>query len=83
VLDALAENLQRGLTVVEMAKVIGVVQEYGPWTPLMVLEQWRFVFSQSVKDRYVLWVKLFQLGSLPAPENYLRDRAASIWKLSA
>jgi len=51
VLDALAKNQQRGLTLVEMAQAIGVAKGTAHRL-LMVLEQWRFVFRQPVNDRY-------------------------------
>src|ERR1017187_1124230 len=74
VLDTLAKNGEPGLTVVEVAEAIGVAKSTAHRL-LRGLAQWRFVFRQPVNDRYVLGVKLFQLGSLAAPQNHLRGRA--------
>jgi DNA-binding IclR family transcriptional regulator len=41
----------------------------------MVLEKSRFVLRRPMSDKYVLGVKLFQLGCLAVPKKDLRDRA--------
>jgi DNA-binding IclR family transcriptional regulator len=74
VLDALSENGEGGLALSEVAKSIGVAKSTAHRL-LRVLERRRFVLRRAENDKYVLGVKLFQLGSLAAPQRHLRDRA--------
>jgi DNA-binding IclR family transcriptional regulator len=74
VLDAISRNGQGGLTLSEAAKSIGVAKST-VHRLLIVLEQSRFVLRRPMNDKYVLGVKLFQLGCLAVPEKDLRDRA--------
>jgi DNA-binding IclR family transcriptional regulator len=74
VLDALAASGDSGLNLPKVAESVGVAKSTAHRL-LMVLGQHRLVFWRAETDSYVLGIKLFQLGSLAAPQKHLRDRA--------
>lgn len=73
-LDSLSKSQATGLSLIEISEKIGTprstVHRF-----LMVLEEWRFVYKAPGDGKYHLGVKLFELGSLAAPQQHLRQRA--------